>query len=434
MTSGKDLFKEFSPVSARQWKEKILADLKGDDYAKLITPTLEGIDIQPFYHRETYSYLPFRFQPGPYRIVRAWEQQPSREQLEAAREHLVELVRFPVGEKMDYAVPEGLETRLELTEPDDNLANFLEKQGYHYGFNPYQHLLSRGEWHRSQETDMQWTLNRLAKDKLMTLEIDTAVFQNAGANITQQIAFALAQANEWLENGGSAVASRMRFGFAVGYHYFFEIAKFKAFRYLWKKLSGRTRTVIYARPSLRNKTLFDPYVNMLRTGMEVMAAVLGGADEIGNIPYNAVYRRNDENAQRLASNQLLILREEARFEQMRHAREGSYYVEQIAVELARNALDLWKKIENAGGFTPALLSGMLHEMVDEIALREQALFDEGKLVLTGTNKYILEDERPPEADKEIFSRPVKGKVIRPFVVRRLSEKIEKERLTKSASR
>jgi len=433
MKSGKkNLFEEFPPVTAQQWREKIIADLKGDDYNKLITKTLEGIDIQPFYHRETYSSLPFDYYPASFKIIRPWDFVPSAEQQRRAWKEQVDGQRFPYKGETRPVFAGKKNFIVDLETPSRKAAEELAKEGILFNFNPLTHLLSTGNWYKSEAEDKALALDMAARYPQMFIEIDMSLFRNAGGNIVQQLAFGLAQAREWLAWGGESMAPRIRFKTAVGYHYFFEIAKFKALRYLWKKISGRKRAIIYAVPSLRNKTLFDPYVNMLRTGMEMMAAVLGGADETGNYPYNYIYKSYDENAMRLASNQLLILREEAGMERLRDAGKDAYYIEQIAVELARKALELWKKTEKEGGFLKGIYSGSIQNQINRNAAKEQALFDEGKLILTGTNKYILENEQPPETDKDPFAPPVKKGIIEPLTVRRLAEKAERERLKKNA--
>jgi len=171
-------------------------------------------------------------------------------------------------------------------------------------------------------------------------------------------------------------------------------------------------------------------VNMLRTGMEMMAAVLGGADETANYPYNYIFKKYDPKAMRLASNQLVLLKQEAKFNKRLSSSEGSYYMESVAVQLAEKALEILKTIENAGGLLQQLYDGTVQRKIEENARKEQQLFDEGKLVLTGTNKYIDKEEKPPAYDKNPFVSDRVGErtLIKKIIPVRLSEKTEKERI------
>ncbi len=431
MKKNKFLFEEFSPVSAKEWKQKIQFDLKGNEYATLITKTLEGIDIKPFYHRDTFVRLPYSYQPGKFKILHEYAQPPSEKDIEFSFKQDVDKVRFIANSKPNV---ELLSTHSnvepELRFADKDFMHLLEEKNIGYVFDPLSHLLRSGNWFYNEEKDMA-LIGEIHKNSSFSLEIDLSIVQNAGANIVQQIAYGLAHGHYYLERFGKRILPAIRFKFAIGYNYFFEIAKFKAFRYLWKLISEHdAEPLIYAVPSLRNKTLFDPYVNMLRTGMEMMAAVLGGADEIANYPYNYIYKKHDSNAMRLASNQLILLKEEAKFNRMLLAPEGSYYLEEIAVRLAEKSLDLFKQIEKAGGYTKQLYEGVIQRKIHENALKEQKLFDEGKLVLTGTNKFVNPDEKVPGYDKNIYlpGKKYEKTLIKKIIPKRLSEKIEKNRI------
>ncbi len=430
MTSDKFLFEEFPPVSEKQWKQKIQFDLKGDDYSSLITHTLEGIDIKPFYHRDSYQQLPYSYRPGDFVIVHEYDFMPAPEDLAFSFKNAVETVRIIVKNNVDLQHIDTENLIYDLQFRDDRLMEHFLEKNVRFVFDPVSQLLRTGNWFVNESEDFS-RLASLKKHSGWYLEVDMSIVQNAGANIVQQIAYALAQGNLYIRRLGADIIPKIRFKFAVGYHYFFEIAKFKAFRYLWKTISKhRNEPVIYAVPTLRNKTLFDPYVNMLRTGMEMMAAVLGGADETANYPYNYIFKKYDHKAMRLASNQLVLLKQEAKFNKRLSSSEGSYYMESVAVQLAEKALEILKTIENAGGLLQQLYDGTVQRKIEENARKEQQLFDEGKLVLTGTNKYIDKEEKPPAYDKNPFVSDRVGErtLIKKIIPVRLSEKTEKERI------
>ena len=159
---------------------------------------------------------------------------------------------------------------------------------------------------------------------LTPFTIHGAAFAEAGATAVEEAGFALAAGVDFLaalaERGVDVnhAAAALEFSFAVGSNYFFEIAKFRAFRMLWARAVesfGGTheaaRARIAARTSKWNKTLYDPHVNILRTTTEAMAAVLGGADAVTVTPFDACYKAPDEASRRLARNTQLLLKHEA---------------------------------------------------------------------------------------------------------------------------
>ena len=235
------------------------------------------------------------------------------------------------------------------------------------------------------------------------------LYQNAGANNIQQLAYGLAHANEYLNHFDNFPQNLKEkplvFKVAVGPNYFFEIAKLRALRWLWQTLSAEyglsMKCHIMAMPSKRNKTLYDYNVNMLRSTSECMAAVLGGADTVCNLPYDAVYHKDNEFGARIARNQLLLLKEESYFDEALNAAEGAYYLEDLTKQLAQKAVDLFKQIEASGGFLNELKKGVIQKKIKESATKEQEQFDQGELVLLGTNKYQNPEDRM-QGNLELF--------------------------------
>src|SRR5690606_37466381 len=161
----------------------------------------------------------------------------------------------------------------------------------------------------------------------------------------RQLAYALAQLNEYLNAFASKpeTVNKTIFKVATGSNYFFEIAKIRALRLLYASLAKEyainAECHIVAMPSKRNKTLYDYNVNMLRTTTECMSAVLGGADTICNLPYDALYHKSNEFGERISRNQLLILKHESYFDSVTNASDGSYYIESLTTQLAEKALE-----------------------------------------------------------------------------------------------
>ncbi len=430
MSDKKYLFEDFPPISAKEWKQKIQFDLKGADYQSLITHTLEGIDIKPFYHGDEFERLDFEMKRVDFRSVLLLDRIPSREETEHMLKG-VDKIRIRVSGLQN--IPEHiwqnerivLETGASvLPDPVDFSHKALVT------INPLTRLAAKGRWSENEESDFEKLRNWLNAGNPVAVEVDAALYQYAGANIVQQIAYALSQLQYLSERLGEEIVPYLRVKWATGYHYFFEMAKFKAFRYLFSLIrndkEAGNKIVLYAQPSFRNKTRSDAYVNMLRTGMEVMAAVLGGVDEAGNFAYDFVYNDLNTSAERWARNQLVILKEEAVFKDLGLMTEGAYYVENIAVRLAEKALALFKQLEAGGGYLNKLKDGTVQRKIAQMAEKEQALFDEGKLVLTGTNKYPSQEERLPEVKRVLYpgQKGVKT-LVRPIVPKRLSEAAER---------
>src|SRR5690606_2844119 len=228
---------------------------------------------------------------------------------------------------------------------------------------------------------------------------------------------------------------KLTFQLATGPNYFFEIAKIRALRKLYATLAKEYNTIetcnIIATPSKRNKTLYDYNVNLLRSTTECMSAVLGGADTVCNLPYDALYHKSNEFGERISRNQLLILKHESYFETVGNPADGMYYVESLTDELAEKALQLFKEIENGGGFLQQLKEGIIQKKIKESAEKEQQLFDSGELKLLGTNYHPNKNDRMKH-DLELFPfikhNPVKTLIV-PIIEKRLAEKVEQERLS-----
>jgi methylmalonyl-CoA mutase len=162
-----------------------------------------------------------------------------------------------------------------------------------------------------------------------------------------------------------------------------------------------------------------------------MSAVLGGANSISNMPYDALYHKDNEFGDRIARNQLLILKHESYFDKVSNPADGAYYIEALTEQLAEKALLLFKEIEKKGGFITQLIEGNIQKKISESASKEQELFDSGKEILLGTNKYPNKNDKMKH-DLELFpfvkQKPRKTLII-PIIEKRLAEKLEQERLS-----
>ena len=304
-----------------------------------------------------------------------------------------------------------------------------------YNIDPIGHLAREGNWFLTTEKDNFESLNLLSnKSQNAIISVDSGLYQNAGANMVQQIAYTLAHANEYfnrISNHNQPIVIQM----AVGSNYFFEIAKLRAMRLLFhliaKEYQPDLECHLLVIPTKRNKTIYDYNVNMLRTTTECMSAILGGADAISNLPYDSLYHKDNEFGDRIARNQLLILKNESYFDKVNNPADGSYYIESLTQQLAEKSLALFKDIELNGGFLKQLNDGIIKRKIQESTDKEQELFDSGKEILLGTNKYPNQKDLMKN-DLELFpfvkTKPRKTLIV-PIIEKRLAEKSEQERLS-----
>lgn len=418
-------------------------DLKGADYNKtLLSNTLEGITISPYYHKNTFKKLDIpKFESKTNICQSLFISNASivNNLVLKALSKGADTIQFIATsifdyKKIFYQLPKDKNYLLFCNFIDsaflDKLISFTKEYKVQIIVDPINQLGKEGNWFTSQKTDFE-----ILKKANITIGVDASLYQNAGGNIVQQIAYSLAHANEYL-NAIVHNKSKFIFTFSMGSNYFFEISKIRSFKYLFKKLlieyGFDNSFEIVLKPTLRNKTLYDYNVNMLRTTTESMAAMLCDVNFVTNTAYDSIYHRNNAFGERIARNQLLILKEESYFNQKNDITKGTYFIEQITYELAEKSLLLFKNIEKKGGFLKQLQNSTIQRKIQETAAQEQEQFDTGKLVLLGTNIYLnKEDFMKKELELYPFLKTNPRKTsITPIIPKRLSEKLEQERLNK----
>ena len=451
MSKTKPLFSEFNPVSAKQWKQQIQYDLKGADYNEtLVWESPEGIKVKPFYHNDEFENKnSVKTTATEFSILQNIFVHDVSKSNKRALETLnrgAESIRFTI-ENQEISIQE-LMHQLPLENTNyyfhfaflsidfvAKLTNFAKENNAQFFIqnDPIGQLAKDGNWYENQEKDFE-NLKATSTNSLGSfLSINSSLYQNAGANMVQQLAFTLAHVNEYfneIENINQPIVIEV----SVGTNYFFEIAKLRALRLLFNTLASEYNhnfdCHIIATPTKRTKTLYDYNVNMLRTTTECMSAILGGANAIANLSYDALYHKDNEFGDRISRNQLLILKKESYLDKVNNPADGTYYIESITEQLAEKALTLFKEIEANGGFLKQLSEGTIQKKIQESASKEQELFDSGKEVLLGTNKYPNKNDKMKQ-DLELYpfvkQNPRKTLIV-PIIEKRLAEKIEQERL------
>jgi methylmalonyl-CoA mutase len=446
------LFGEFAPVSSKQWKQQIQFELKGADYNEtLIWESPEGIKVKPFYHRDEFPGGSSAHSKEAFKICQdifVFDVDKSIFRALDSINRGAESLRFIIeDEKTDVAkllekLPfENIKVYIDLAFLSidfvmkiDKIATEKNAQIY-CNIDPIGHLAKDGNWFTTKAKSNFEDLATLSANvkNTGTISVNGNLYQNAGANMVQQIAYTLAHANEYF-NRIPTIEKPVVLNMAVGTNYFFEIAKLRAMRLLFnlvaKEYNHNLDCHLFVTPTKRNKTLYDYNVNMLRSTTECMSAILGGADTVANLPYDVLYHKSNEFGERISRNQLLILKHESYFDKVENAADGSYYIENLTQQLAEKALALFKDLEANGGFLKMLGDATIQRKIAESADKEQDLFDSGKEILLGTNKHPNKNDKMGH-DLELFPfvkvKPRKT-LITPIIERRLAEKNEQERL------
>ena len=445
MAQKEKLFDQFPPVSTKDWMDKITTDLKGADFnKKLVWKTNEGFDVKPFYRMEDIENLAYiNTKPGSFPYIRGTRTENNewliRQNIgvtnysEANQKALTILMKGidslgfiiadteSINEKnFDLLLERIFLGGVELNFRSDGKAKEIidlvikyVKESYSdpnqirgaIETDPLSRLMLNGTLCISPEEGFDYLASvvnsAVELPHFRTIQINASNFNNAGADIVQELAFAISMGSEYMtqltERGISTdiAASKIRFSFGTGSNYFPEIAKLRAARLLWSVvLNGfqssdaeSMKMDIHCVTSEWNKTIYDPYVNLLRTQTEAMSAILGGTDSLTVEPFDTVFRVPDEFSERIARNQQLILKEEAYFDKVADPAAGSYYIENLTSLIAENAWKLFIEIEDQGGFISCLKSGIIQEKLADSSGKRQNDVASRKTILLGTNQY-----------------------------------------------
>lgn len=442
MTANKEkLFGQFPPISTAEWKDKVIADLKGADFdKKLVWRTNEGFNVQPMYRAEDIVGLKTTDSlPGEYPYVRGTKcdnewlirqdifvenpQEANRKALDLLNKGITSL-GFQIGR--DQITPESLASllnginaeKVELnfisciknaSKIGEELSSYFKKQGIDLqkvkgsiGFDPFKRILKHGRDFPKYADMAEQVINSVSElPGYRVLMADAFMLNNAGSYITQELGFALAWGNEWLsvltDKGLSVdkVANRIKFNFGISSNYFMEMAKFRAARMLWAQIVSAykpncdcaSKIEMHAQTSRFNMTIYDAHVNLLRSQTETMSAALAGVNSITVTPFDITYKQPDEFSERIARNQQLLLKEESHFNKIVDPAGGSYYIETLTASIAEEAWKLFLEVEDAGGFYAALRSGFVQNTVNAAAESRRTAIARRKEILLGTNQY-----------------------------------------------
>lgn len=442
---NKKLFEEFPPVSTEKWEAVIAKDLKGTDYdKKLVWKTNDGFKVQPYYRAENLdalTYLDVEVAQFPYvRGTRTDNDWLIRQNIwvcgcscEANTKALnviergVNSLEFNLTNEKEWTAErfgkllkdinlEKIEINLSIPKKNvDTFTAFVEyvkgagfdmaKIRGSFNYDPIGNVTIKGEWCGSKEKSFEnvKTMIEIAQPIPMfkVIGVDGAVYHNAGGTTVEELAFTLAHGAEYLtrltEMGLKIedVAPRIKFNMAVSSNYFVEIAKFRAARLLWANIVAAygckceccPKMSIHAENGIWNKSVYDPYVNMLRTTTETMSATLAGVDSFTVLPFNYVYETPTEFSERIARNQQLLLKYQSRFNKVVDPAAGSYYIEELTNSIAEAAWKLFLEVDEKGGYVKCLEANFIQETIKKSADVLDKEITTRKRIVLGTNQY-----------------------------------------------
>lgn len=440
--SKEKLFSDFPGVSTEAWMEKITADLKGADFEKkLVWKTNEGFKVKPFYRQEdleglkTTEGLPgqFPYLRGTKKNDNTWyvRQEIKVECAKEANAKALDILNKGVDSlgfslKKKDLCPEYIETLLEGICAEcvelnfstcqgatvllaNLLVEYFTKKGYDLAnlkgsvnYDPMGKMLSKGKDVSNYIATAKELVEVMAAlPKYRCISVNAIELNNAGSYIAQELGYALAWGNEYLnaliEAGVSVndAAKKIKFNFGISSNYFLEIAKFRAARMLWANIVKEyapacdcsCKMLAHAETSTFNLTLFDAHVNMLRTQTEAMSAALAGVNSITVSPFDKAYQTPDDFSERIARNQQLLLKEECHFDKVVDPSAGSYFIENLTVSIAQQAWNLFLQVEEEGGMMEAIKAGKVQEAVNASNKARHEAVAKRREILLGTNQY-----------------------------------------------
>jgi methylmalonyl-CoA mutase len=245
------------------------------------------------------------------------------------------------------------------------------------------------------------------------ININSSIFHNSGANAVQELAYGFAQAIELISNltergiDLNLLLSKIKFSLAVSSNFFMEIAKLRAARLIWSVITNefganaeQSKMKMHCSTSLRNKTKYDPWVNLLRNSIETLAAILGNANsiEVGNFDF--AYGMPSDFSRRISRNTQLVLAHEAHLFDTIDPTAGSYYIENLNKEIIENTWKLIQDIESQSGFSSCIESGFIQNSISQQAEKQVKSYTSRRSTLLGTNKYPNLNEKQPNGNQE----------------------------------
>lgn len=467
----------FPKPTFEEWKAAVETSLKGKTIDKLQTATYEGVTLQPLYtsemtgeHSELPGFFPYTrgISPTGYltqpwlacQPINATTAEEANEKLQAVLNRGQNAITYSVdllanGARLSKLLKDipTLPFFIDLKgKQKDLLPEFKTVEG------PVSGVLAEdpiAEWvvtgqvpENTDEFFAEWvkTIQQYEElsSELKTILIKTSVFHNGGANAVQELAYGLSTAVQYLVEGQKqglsveSLADKMVFSFSIDSNYFMNIAKLRAARRLWAGLSAafeanpeHFKMHIHAVTSEVTETLYDQYVNILRTTNQAFAAAIGGIQYLQINPLDHATGEWDDFSERIARNTHLILKEETHITRVVDPAGGSFYVEQLTDDLAEQVWKKFLEIDAAGGILEALKNGIIQANIAEVFNKKALNIALRKDSIIGTNVYPNPaDEVHVKENNKVESYVVVNQPIEitPITLKRTAEQFEQLRL------
>jgi methylmalonyl-CoA mutase len=387
---------KFPKASFDEWKDAAVRTLKDKPFEQLITPTFEGIDLQPLYSSKhlhnTLNYseiVSHAKQNANWQIAQATTSNSATEFLHKSKTQL--------ERGNDMIVYVGTSSSWTWSSEElKELASLLKTHPFYLSVSATDdEIIGVFELFSKQElSELKGYVAGFPSSSLTTM-ITTNEIHHAGGTVVHELTNALVKLSK-LADKQIDFASKVAVQFAVDTNFFMEIGKLRAFRVLWKAFSTaynveHTAIPVLAETSLRSYSKLDPTVNLLRAGNAAFSAVLGGADMITVHPHD-VLTGSSPSSERIARNVQLVIREETMVNKMIDVAAGSYYVESLTADLVRQSWALFLQVVE---MTPDQQESYLMELAHDVQSSRIEVLAKRKASLIGTNMYANPDDTVP---------------------------------------
>lgn len=401
-----NLFPEFKPSSAAEWKAQLIKDLKGEPFESLIWDNENDFKINPFYNHEDLKHI---YQPAfthaDWDICTKTTTGDSKQINKKILNDLslgatsisvnCENINFDIAFKnvrlnyissTFYIHPKDIEW----------LTNYLSRN---YKLNELNVTLFPKRIQNQKDLNYWQTVIALFAPykNIKTISVDHLFYHNQNCFAYYEVALIFSALNECLANYIVNSKADIVIKTGVNSDYFIQIAKLRSIRRLWeilKKEYNLTNDIyIIAETSLTNKSISDSYNNLVRTTVESMAAVNGGCNELIVNSFDTLFQQNQNLSERLAINQQLILKEESYLNKMADVSCGSYYIETITDAIANKALQTFKQFEEQGGYFKCVENKIIENEILKQSQQKAESVNSQKEISIGINKYKNETEK-----------------------------------------
>ncbi|MBS4217214.1 methylmalonyl-CoA mutase [Bacillus sp. FJAT-49711] len=459
MSSNKMKNAVFPEVDYHAWEQAALKTLKRQSLEALYKETYEGIKLSPIYTKLDNKHSNIR----RFSINNSWKiaqkiSNPDWEDLVQQIKMVIagelETISLDIDKldeiyKLDFTgivfnnTPILLFTKKNFPTVAKKVIQFGADLTGAVAFDLISSRLDEGYlFKRKRQILRDWgtTISKLDRKhpRLKTILIDSAPYHNSGANAVQELAASLAEAIFYIEEMRKIgwepykTIQKMIFHFSIGSNFFMEVAKLRAFRSLWRTVSSAYKVdpeegnpLISAETSAFTKSLLDPHMNILRSGNEAFAAVIGGVDFLHVTPFNSISNLADEFSMRIARNTQLILREEAYLNKVIDPAGGSFYIESLTSNLIEKAWELFQDIDEKGGIYSVLQNGSFQRMIKETLLKKTEDIRNRKKLMIGVNIFKQDPNgKYSRKSKPISENNIDFVKIEPLERVRLAEKCE----------